>query len=194
MTHDPAWESQIAPFRRNRQLLVARNINFKVTRAQFEAGVQAKLTKPDSVTFLWPPSPARYSNPIRHQGWVMLKFSSRADVNTAERSREQEASASIITNTAPTTAPTTVAPAAVTPAAVTPAAVTPAVVTPAVVTPAAVTPAAVTPAAIAVDPPAQSTSAHGTATGALAWPSHDADTTNDDQQNEEYEINYFSDD
>ncbi|KAM5370287.1 hypothetical protein ACJZ2D_008583 [Fusarium nematophilum] len=83
--YNAEWEGQIEGFRKNRRLLVARNINFKETRASFEANVRARLTKPDSVIFLWPPpSSPQYSNPTRHMGWVMLAFNQRSDVKTAE--------------------------------------------------------------------------------------------------------------
>lgn len=83
--HNSHWEAQIEDYRKNRRLLVARNIDFKATRATFEADVRAKLTKPGSVIFLWPPpSSAQYSNPNRHSGWVMLAFNQRPDARTAE--------------------------------------------------------------------------------------------------------------
>ncbi|KAL6406980.1 hypothetical protein AUP68_09800 [Ilyonectria robusta] len=83
--HNSQWEAQIEDYRRNRRLLAARNIDFKASRATFEADVRAKLTKPGSVIFLWPPpSSAQYSNPNRHRGWVMLAFNQRPDARTAE--------------------------------------------------------------------------------------------------------------
>ncbi|KAH6972540.1 hypothetical protein BKA56DRAFT_677490 [Ilyonectria sp. MPI-CAGE-AT-0026] len=83
--HNLQGETQIEDYRRKRRLLVARNIDFKATRATFEADVRAKLTKPGSVIFLWPPpSSAQYSNPNRHRGWVMLGFNQRPDARTAE--------------------------------------------------------------------------------------------------------------
>lgn len=82
--YNPQWEDRIKDFRKNRRLLVARNIAFTATRAAVEADIRAKLTKPDSVIFLWPPSSPTYSNPTRHQGWVMLGFNQRPDVKTAE--------------------------------------------------------------------------------------------------------------
>ncbi|EQL01270.1 hypothetical protein G6O67_000816 [Ophiocordyceps sinensis] len=78
------WEAQIEGFRKNRRLLVARNIPFTATRAEFEADVRAKLTKPDSVTFLWPPSSPQYNNPTRHSGWLMLAFDKRPDAKAVE--------------------------------------------------------------------------------------------------------------
>ncbi|WYZ35848.1 hypothetical protein EsH8_X_000495 [Colletotrichum jinshuiense] len=83
MPYNAEWEDHIKVFRKNRRLLVARGIDFTGTRAAFEAGIRAKLTKPNSVIFLWPPS-ADNSNPTRHSGWVMLGFNQRPDVKTAE--------------------------------------------------------------------------------------------------------------
>ncbi|KAK2023806.1 hypothetical protein LX32DRAFT_697651 [Colletotrichum zoysiae] len=78
------WEAQIEGYRKNRRLLVARNVEFDGTRVEFESDVRAKLTKPDSVTFLWPPSSSpQYSDPTRHMGWVMLAFDLRLDLKTA---------------------------------------------------------------------------------------------------------------
>jgi hypothetical protein len=83
--HNTQWEDQIEGFRKNRRLLVARGIPFNATRAAFEADIRAKLVKPDSVIFLWPPPPsANCSNPTRHSGWVMLAFNQRPDAKTAE--------------------------------------------------------------------------------------------------------------
>lgn len=83
--YNAQWEAQIEVYRKNRRLLVARNIDFKATRAAFEADVRARLTKPDSVIFLWPPpSSAQYTNQNRHRGWVMLAFNQRPDARTVE--------------------------------------------------------------------------------------------------------------
>lgn len=80
--YNAEWEARIHVFRKNRRLLVARGIPFNKSRAAFETDVRAKLTKPGSVTFFWPPS--NHSNPNRHQGWVMLAFDERRDRETAE--------------------------------------------------------------------------------------------------------------
>jgi hypothetical protein len=83
--HNQQWEDLLKGYRKNKRLLVARNIDFRATRAAVEADIRAKLTKPDSVIFLWPPPyAANYSNPTRHMGWMMLSFSQRPDAKTAE--------------------------------------------------------------------------------------------------------------
>lgn len=82
--YNAQWEAQIQGLRKNRRLLVARNIPFEATQAAFEADARARLTKPDSATFLWPPSSGRYDDPARHMGWVMLAFKERSDARMAE--------------------------------------------------------------------------------------------------------------
>ncbi|KAL7913142.1 hypothetical protein GGI35DRAFT_476948 [Trichoderma velutinum] len=81
------FENQIEVYRRARRCLVARNINFGSTRAQFETSVRARLTKGGSVTFFWPPSTdVRFRhNKKRHQGYVFLGFETRADARLAEQ-------------------------------------------------------------------------------------------------------------
>ncbi|KAH7139827.1 hypothetical protein B0J13DRAFT_676988 [Dactylonectria estremocensis] len=80
--YNARWEAQIEVYRK-KCLLLVRVINWSATRDQFEADVRGKLTKPDTITFLWPPMPAHYTNPQSHQGWIMLAFSGRPDVATA---------------------------------------------------------------------------------------------------------------
>ncbi|KAK1770067.1 hypothetical protein QBC33DRAFT_310691 [Phialemonium atrogriseum] len=83
--HNAQWEAQIEGLRKNRRLLVARGIPFNATRAAFETGLMAKLAKPNSINFLWPPpSSANYSNQTRHSGWVMLAFNQRTDIILAQ--------------------------------------------------------------------------------------------------------------
>lgn len=81
------FENHIEAYRRNRRCLVARNINFGSTRAQFEASVRVRLTKRDSVTFFWPPSTdVRFRhNKKRHQGYVFLGFETKSDAELAEQ-------------------------------------------------------------------------------------------------------------
>ncbi|KAG8427608.1 hypothetical protein J3459_006533 [Metarhizium acridum] len=82
------WEEYVKPFRKNRRLLVARNIDFNATRAEFEDNVRAKLTKPGSVIFLWPPAPAQYNSLNKHTGSRMLGFNHRPDASTAQSDLE----------------------------------------------------------------------------------------------------------
>ncbi|KHO11262.1 hypothetical protein MAA_11077 [Metarhizium robertsii ARSEF 23] len=84
MPYHAEWEEYIKHFRENRRLLVARNIDFNATRAEFEDHVRAKLTKPGSVIFLWPPAPAQYDNFNNHIGWMMLGFNHRPDARMAQ--------------------------------------------------------------------------------------------------------------
>ncbi|QYT00983.1 hypothetical protein H0G86_008040 [Trichoderma simmonsii] len=86
-SHNAQFENQIGGHARNRRCLVASNINFRATRAQFEASVRARLTNGDSVTFFWPPSSnVRFmNNKKRHQGLVYLGFETRADARVAEQ-------------------------------------------------------------------------------------------------------------
>ncbi|KKP04465.1 hypothetical protein THAR02_03409 [Trichoderma harzianum] len=86
-SHNAQFENQIGVYARNRRCLVARNINFRATRAQFEASVRARLTNGDSVAFFWPPSSnVRFiNNKKRHQGIVYLGFETRADARVAEQ-------------------------------------------------------------------------------------------------------------
>ncbi|OPB42089.1 hypothetical protein A0O28_0032060 [Trichoderma guizhouense] len=86
-SHNAQFENQIGGYARNRRCLVASNINFRATRAQFEASVRARLTNGDSVTFFWPPSSnVRFiNNKKRHQGLVYLGFETRADARVAEQ-------------------------------------------------------------------------------------------------------------
>ncbi|EFY90415.1 hypothetical protein MAC_03661 [Metarhizium acridum CQMa 102] len=79
------WEEYVKPFRKNRRLLVARNIDFNATRAEFEDNVRAKLTKPGSVIFLWPPAPAQYNSLNKHTGSRMLGSSAAAESESTEQ-------------------------------------------------------------------------------------------------------------
>ncbi|KID86439.1 hypothetical protein MAJ_11171, partial [Metarhizium majus ARSEF 297] len=85
MPYHAEWEEYIRPFRENRRLLVARNIDFNATRAEFQDHVRAKLTKPGSVIFLWPPAPAQYNNFNNHIGWMMLGSSAAAKSASTEQ-------------------------------------------------------------------------------------------------------------
>ncbi|VUC36894.1 unnamed protein product [Clonostachys rosea] len=82
--YDPVWEARLAPARKARRLLYARNINLQVSRAIFEAGVRGKLSKPDSVEVLWPTLPNQSNgSSCRHTGWAMLQFENRPDCRSA---------------------------------------------------------------------------------------------------------------
>ncbi|EHK46049.1 hypothetical protein TRIATDRAFT_308060 [Trichoderma atroviride IMI 206040] len=78
--YNPQWEDQIKGYRKNRVLLVAKSLPFSATTTQVESAIRARLTKPDSVTFLWPPGATR---PNHHIGWVMLAFSRRPNTKMA---------------------------------------------------------------------------------------------------------------
>ncbi|RFU73325.1 hypothetical protein TARUN_8933 [Trichoderma arundinaceum] len=84
---DAHFENQIEIHRRERRLLVARNINFESTRADFETDVRTKLTMGDSVTFFWPrPAERRYRhNKKRHQGYTFLAFETKEDAQLAQK-------------------------------------------------------------------------------------------------------------
>ncbi|PTB41770.1 hypothetical protein M441DRAFT_138468 [Trichoderma asperellum CBS 433.97] len=79
--YNPQWEDRIKGYRKNRLLLVARNLPFNAPPTAVEAAIRARLTKPDSFIFLWPPGA---SSPERHQGWVMMGFNMRPDARMAE--------------------------------------------------------------------------------------------------------------
>ncbi|PON23262.1 hypothetical protein TGAM01_v207789 [Trichoderma gamsii] len=78
--YNPQWENQIKTYRKNRVLIVVRSLPFSATTTQVESAIRARLTKPDSATFLWPPGATR---PDRHISWVMLAFSRRPDTQMA---------------------------------------------------------------------------------------------------------------
>ncbi|VUC31788.1 unnamed protein product [Clonostachys rosea] len=73
-----AFEQLIRGFRKNRRLLTINNISFKATRTEFETAAREKCHKPDTLTFFWPPTEAKYSNP-RHKGSVHLGLQDRTD-------------------------------------------------------------------------------------------------------------------
>ncbi|KAL6892129.1 hypothetical protein GGI43DRAFT_387003 [Trichoderma evansii] len=56
------------------------SLHFGANTAAVEATIRARLTKPDSVIFLWPPGATRSD---RHISWVMLGFGRRPDVQVA---------------------------------------------------------------------------------------------------------------
>ncbi|KAM0514560.1 hypothetical protein ACHAPE_006856 [Trichoderma viride] len=74
------WEDQIKGYRKNRLLLVAKSLHFGASTAAVETAIRARLTKPDSVTLMWPPGA---TSPNHHKGWVMLVFSGRPDTQMA---------------------------------------------------------------------------------------------------------------
>ncbi|CAH0034425.1 unnamed protein product [Clonostachys rhizophaga] len=76
--YDAAFEELIGGYRKNRRLLTINNISFEATRAEFEAAAREKCHNPDTLTFFWPPTEAKYSNP-RHQGCVHLGLKTRVD-------------------------------------------------------------------------------------------------------------------
>ncbi|KAM0462139.1 hypothetical protein ACHAO4_001335 [Trichoderma viride] len=61
--YNPQWENQIKGYRKNRVLLVAKSLPFNASTTQVESAIRARLTKPDSAIFLWPPGANR---PDRH--------------------------------------------------------------------------------------------------------------------------------
>lgn len=78
--YNPQWENQIKTYRKNRVLIVVRSLPFSATTTQVESAIRARLTKPDSATFMWPPGATRLD---RHISWVMLAFSRRPDTQMA---------------------------------------------------------------------------------------------------------------
>ncbi|KAK4067519.1 hypothetical protein Trihar35433_6079 [Trichoderma harzianum] len=62
---DDQFEAQIEPYRRERRLLVARNIYWEATRAEFETTVRTRLTMGDTVSrFFWLPQTDRSLSPV----------------------------------------------------------------------------------------------------------------------------------
>ncbi|PNP53778.1 hypothetical protein THARTR1_05902 [Trichoderma harzianum] len=84
---DAQFEAIIEPYRRERRLLVAKNIFFEATRAEFETAVRTKLTMGDAVSFVWPrPTDWRFRrNTKRHRGYTFFVFNTRADAQRAVR-------------------------------------------------------------------------------------------------------------
>ncbi|KAI9148128.1 hypothetical protein HJFPF1_11951 [Paramyrothecium foliicola] len=78
--YNDEWEASIKQHRKWKRLLVARNINFRTPQREFEAFCRSKLSKPDSVEFLWRPKLEPWA---KHRGWAMLVFESRADRDVA---------------------------------------------------------------------------------------------------------------
>ncbi|KAH7010036.1 hypothetical protein EDB80DRAFT_868556 [Ilyonectria destructans] len=154
--YNAQWEAQIEVYRKNRRLLVARNIDFKATRAAFEADVRARLTKPDSVIFLWPPpSSAQYTNQNRHRGWDYVFRDRPIRIDRASRVAHAPGASRAHADASTTAAAATTAPTTATPA------IAPAIVAPTTTAPTTAPPTA--PATAARNLPAQPTPAHGTA-------------------------------
>lgn len=85
---DDQFEAQIEPYRRERRLLVARNIYWEATRAEFETTVRTRLTMGDTVSrFFWLPQTDRRfrRNNKRHRGYVFILFNTKQDAQRALR-------------------------------------------------------------------------------------------------------------
>lgn len=68
------------------RLLVVKNIHFKASTADFKKVCRAKLSKPQTVKFIWraPDRPGQ-----SHRGFVMLEFDFRSDLRRAETELER---------------------------------------------------------------------------------------------------------
>ncbi|KAK0766578.1 hypothetical protein N5P37_000303 [Trichoderma harzianum] len=84
---DAQFEARIELYRRERRLLVAKNIYWEATRAEFETAVRAKLTMGDTVSFVWPrQTDWRFRrNTKRHRGYAFIVFNTRPDAQRAVR-------------------------------------------------------------------------------------------------------------
>lgn len=84
---DAQFEARIEPYRRERRLLVAKNIYWEASRAEFETAVRTKLTMGDTVSFVWPrQTDWRFRrNTKRHRGYAFIVFNTRPDAQRAVR-------------------------------------------------------------------------------------------------------------
>ena len=82
MARDDEFESDISHYRQRRRLLVAKNINFKTSRADFKKACRDALSKPATVKFFWrkPEKPW-----WQHVGSAMLGFEIRTDCRRAQQ-------------------------------------------------------------------------------------------------------------
>jgi hypothetical protein len=85
MPYNAEFEARIEVYRRQRRLLVARNIHFRATPEAFMNACRAKLSRPQSVTFFWRAPDRPYNT---HNGWCMLAFELRDDRRQAEEDLE----------------------------------------------------------------------------------------------------------
>ena len=80
MPYNEEYENQLRTHRSKRRLIVARNIHFQASRAEFEAFVRGKLSQPHTATFFWRDSD---TPGMAHRGFVMIGFELRTECRTA---------------------------------------------------------------------------------------------------------------
>lgn len=83
--YDAEFERQLEAPRRERRLLVVKNIHFKASTTDFKEVCRAKLSKPQTVKFVWQ-APNRPWN--SHRGFVMLEFDLPSNLRRAEAELE----------------------------------------------------------------------------------------------------------
>jgi hypothetical protein len=86
MPYDKEFEAKIEVYRRRQRLLVASNIHFKATPADFMNVCRTKLSNPESVTFFWREPNEPHNT---HNGWCMLGFELRSECQRAEEDLKQ---------------------------------------------------------------------------------------------------------